>query len=198
MSRAATNPTCGSGSKATRRSWSGSWRTHRRSLAARLQEAVDASSPSEGSGPDKVFLAHYEPRLRDNEQRAVDGRPLRGRRPVPNLIGNELAEPKATPTTNQPHAPGPSGWRAGLRPLLGEDLPRCGETQATRGTLTSRDERFRHSSIGQPHERTEATRSRVAPSLSSPRLSAGRPLPYQRRYEPCTRRSRASRRSSDA
>jgi hypothetical protein len=26
----------------------------------------------------KVFFAHYEPRLRDNERRAVDGRPLRG------------------------------------------------------------------------------------------------------------------------
>jgi DNA-binding CsgD family transcriptional regulator len=26
----------------------------------------------------KVFFSHYEPRLRDNEQRAVDGRPLRG------------------------------------------------------------------------------------------------------------------------
>ncbi len=25
----------------------------------------------------KVFFAHYEPRLRDNERRAVDGRPLR-------------------------------------------------------------------------------------------------------------------------
>ena len=26
----------------------------------------------------KVFFSHYEPRLRDNEERAVDGRPLRG------------------------------------------------------------------------------------------------------------------------
>jgi DNA-binding CsgD family transcriptional regulator len=26
----------------------------------------------------KVFFAHYEPRLRDNGQRALDGRPLRG------------------------------------------------------------------------------------------------------------------------
>jgi hypothetical protein len=26
----------------------------------------------------KVFFAHYEPRLRDNEQRAMVGRPLRG------------------------------------------------------------------------------------------------------------------------
>lgn len=26
----------------------------------------------------KVFFSHYEPRLRDNEQRAMDGRPLRG------------------------------------------------------------------------------------------------------------------------
>ena len=26
----------------------------------------------------KVFFAHYEPRLRDNEQRAIAGRPLRG------------------------------------------------------------------------------------------------------------------------
>jgi DNA-binding CsgD family transcriptional regulator len=26
----------------------------------------------------KVFFAHYEPRLRDNERRAIDGRPLRG------------------------------------------------------------------------------------------------------------------------
>lgn len=26
----------------------------------------------------KVFFNHYEPRLRDNEQRALDGRPLRG------------------------------------------------------------------------------------------------------------------------
>jgi DNA-binding CsgD family transcriptional regulator len=30
----------------------------------------------------KVFFSHYEPRLRDNEQRVVDGRPLRGG-PVP-------------------------------------------------------------------------------------------------------------------
>lgn len=27
---------------------------------------------------EKVFFAHYEPRLRDNEQRAPAGRPLRG------------------------------------------------------------------------------------------------------------------------
>ena len=27
----------------------------------------------------KVFFAHYEPRVRDNEQRALGGRPLRGR-----------------------------------------------------------------------------------------------------------------------
>jgi hypothetical protein len=26
----------------------------------------------------KVFFAHYEPRLRDNERRAVQGQPLRG------------------------------------------------------------------------------------------------------------------------
>jgi DNA-binding CsgD family transcriptional regulator len=26
----------------------------------------------------KVFFSHYEPRLRDNEQRAIDGLPLRG------------------------------------------------------------------------------------------------------------------------
>ena len=26
----------------------------------------------------KVFFAHYEPRVRDNERRAVDGLPLRG------------------------------------------------------------------------------------------------------------------------
>jgi hypothetical protein len=26
----------------------------------------------------KVFFAHYEPRLRDNEQRALEGRPMRG------------------------------------------------------------------------------------------------------------------------
>ena len=26
----------------------------------------------------KVFFTHYEPRLRDNEQRVLDGRPLRG------------------------------------------------------------------------------------------------------------------------
>jgi len=25
-----------------------------------------------------VFFAHYEPRLRDNERRAIDGRPIRG------------------------------------------------------------------------------------------------------------------------
>jgi DNA-binding CsgD family transcriptional regulator len=30
----------------------------------------------------KVFMAHYEPRVRDNEARAADGRPLRGG-PVP-------------------------------------------------------------------------------------------------------------------
>lgn len=26
----------------------------------------------------KVFFAHYEPRLRDNERRAIGGQPLRG------------------------------------------------------------------------------------------------------------------------
>ena len=26
----------------------------------------------------KVFFSHYEPRLRDNERRVLDGRPLRG------------------------------------------------------------------------------------------------------------------------
>ncbi|MCB9104851.1 MAG: hypothetical protein H6633_11485 [Anaerolineales bacterium] len=26
----------------------------------------------------RVFFSHYEPRLRDNEQRAITGRPLRG------------------------------------------------------------------------------------------------------------------------
>jgi hypothetical protein len=26
----------------------------------------------------KIFFAHYEPRLRDNEQRTADSRPLRG------------------------------------------------------------------------------------------------------------------------
>jgi hypothetical protein len=26
----------------------------------------------------KIFFAHYEPRLRDNERRAVGGKPLRG------------------------------------------------------------------------------------------------------------------------
>ncbi|MGE0028315.1 MAG: LuxR C-terminal-related transcriptional regulator, partial [Thermoleophilia bacterium] len=31
----------------------------------------------------KVFMAHYEPRVRDNETRAADGRPLRGG-PVPS------------------------------------------------------------------------------------------------------------------
>jgi DNA-binding CsgD family transcriptional regulator len=30
----------------------------------------------------KVFMAHYEPRVRDNEDRAADGRPLRGG-PIP-------------------------------------------------------------------------------------------------------------------
>jgi hypothetical protein len=30
----------------------------------------------------KVFFAHYEPRVRDNERRTVDGQPLRGG-PVP-------------------------------------------------------------------------------------------------------------------
>jgi DNA-binding CsgD family transcriptional regulator len=34
----------------------------------------------------KVFFAHYEPRLRDNEQRAVDGRPLRN---GPQLNGED-------------------------------------------------------------------------------------------------------------
>jgi hypothetical protein len=26
----------------------------------------------------KVFFAHYEPRLRDNERRVIDGKPVRG------------------------------------------------------------------------------------------------------------------------
>jgi hypothetical protein len=26
----------------------------------------------------KVFFAHYEPRVRDNERRAIDGQPVRG------------------------------------------------------------------------------------------------------------------------
>ncbi len=40
----------------------------------------------------KVFFTHYEPRLRDNEQRAVDGRPLRG-------------GPATTPVSSQAGAP---------------------------------------------------------------------------------------------
>jgi DNA-binding CsgD family transcriptional regulator len=34
----------------------------------------------------KVFFTHYEPRLRDNERRAVDGKPLRGG-PLPSRAG---------------------------------------------------------------------------------------------------------------
>ena len=35
----------------------------------------------------KVFFAHYEPRLRDNEQRAIAGQPLRGGPAVPRVPG---------------------------------------------------------------------------------------------------------------
>jgi DNA-binding CsgD family transcriptional regulator len=40
----------------------------------------------------KVFFAHYEPRLRDNEQRALDGQPLRG---------GPAAGPPARPITHR-------------------------------------------------------------------------------------------------
>jgi hypothetical protein len=35
----------------------------------------------------KVFFAHYEPRLRDNERRAIAGHPLRGGPAVPGVPG---------------------------------------------------------------------------------------------------------------
>lgn len=39
----------------------------------------------------RIFFAHYEPRVRNNERRALDGRPLRGG-PLRVPIGNERAE----------------------------------------------------------------------------------------------------------
>jgi DNA-binding CsgD family transcriptional regulator/GAF domain-containing protein len=36
----------------------------------------------------KVFFSHYEPRLRDNERRAIDGRPLRGGPAPPGRVSN--------------------------------------------------------------------------------------------------------------
>lgn len=39
----------------------------------------------------RIFFAHYEPRVRNNERRAVDGRPLRGG-PLRAPIANERAE----------------------------------------------------------------------------------------------------------
>lgn len=43
----------------------------------------------------KVFFAHYEPRLRDNERRALDGRPLRSgpsREPTPSPASHQYEE----------------------------------------------------------------------------------------------------------
>jgi predicted ArsR family transcriptional regulator len=42
----------------------------------------------------KVFFAHYEPRLRDNEQRALDHRPMRGGPAADPAAG---ASPSRTP-----------------------------------------------------------------------------------------------------
>jgi DNA-binding CsgD family transcriptional regulator len=41
----------------------------------------------------KIFFAHYEPRLRDNERRAADGQPLRGE-PMTVAPGYAMREPR--------------------------------------------------------------------------------------------------------
>ena len=45
----------------------------------------------------KVFFAHYEPRLRDNERRAAPGRPLRGGPVSPEGLPPAPGPPPAPP-----------------------------------------------------------------------------------------------------
>ncbi len=46
----------------------------------------------------KVFFAHYEPRLRDNERRAIQGQPLRGEPLEGEAVTDALAEPHRRPS----------------------------------------------------------------------------------------------------
>jgi DNA-binding CsgD family transcriptional regulator len=63
----------------------------------------------------KVFFNHYAPRLRDNEQRVLDGRPLRGGPCRPWKRRAQMLSRRVRCRAASARRPGPSGRRASRR-----------------------------------------------------------------------------------